>query len=80
MMGNRGGKFHRDDKTLGRRRWATHHWICCELYWKGQHHEPMGQGYTSLFVLDEGQITLGDQLLSIARPHPQELHGRIMSR
>ncbi len=53
MMGNRGGKFHRDDKTLGKRRWASSHWICCELEWKGAHHEPMGRGYTSLFFLDE---------------------------
>jgi hypothetical protein len=53
MMGNRGGTFHRDDKTLGKRRWASTHWICCELEWKGKHHEPMGQGYTSLFFLDE---------------------------
>ena len=53
MLGNRGGKFHRDDRTLGRRRWASHHWICCELHYKGMHHEPMGKGYTSLFFLDE---------------------------
>jgi hypothetical protein len=53
MMGNRGGKFHRDDKTLGKRRWASRHWICCDLFWKGAHHEPMGEGYTSLFFLDE---------------------------
>jgi hypothetical protein len=53
MLGNRGGKFHRDDRTLGRRRWATHHWICCELHYRNMHHEPMGKGYTSLFFLDE---------------------------
>jgi hypothetical protein len=53
MLGNRGGKFHRDDQTLGRRRHATTHWICCELHYKGRHHEAMGQGYTSLFFLDE---------------------------
>src|SRR3954468_5791449 len=53
MMGNRGGRFHRPDRTLGRRRWASHHWICCELHFKGHHHEPMGNGYTSLFFLDE---------------------------
>jgi len=53
MMGNRGGKFHRDDQTLGKRRWASRHWICCDLHWKGNHHEPMGKGYTSLFFLDE---------------------------
>jgi hypothetical protein len=53
MLGNRGGKFHRDDKTIGKRRWASHHWICCELHYKSMHHEPMGRGYTSLFFLDE---------------------------
>ena len=53
MMGNRGGKFHRDDKTLGKRRWASTHWICCELHYKSAHHEAMGQGYTPLFFLDE---------------------------
>jgi len=53
MLGNRGGKFHRDDKTLGRRRWASHHWIACELHYKGMQHEAMGKGYTSLFFLDE---------------------------
>ena len=53
MMGNRGGKFHRDDKTLGKRRWASTHWICCDLHFKNAHHEAMGPGYTSLFFLDE---------------------------
>lgn len=53
MMGNRGGKFHRDDKTLGKRRWASTHWICCDLHFKNAHHEAMGQGFTSLFFLDE---------------------------
>lgn len=53
MMGNRGGRFHRDDRTLGRRRWATRHWICCVLDYKGKHHEAMGPYYTSLFFLDE---------------------------
>jgi hypothetical protein len=53
MLGNRGGKFHRDDQTLGKRRWASRHWIACELHYKDMHHEPMGRGYTSLFFLDE---------------------------
>jgi len=53
MLGNRGGKFHRDDKTLSKRRWASKHWICCELHYKNWRHEPMGDGYTSLFFLDE---------------------------
>ena len=53
MMGNRGGKFHRDDKTLGKRRWASQHWICCDMHYKNMKHEAMGKGYTSLFFLDE---------------------------
>lgn len=53
MMGNRGGKFHRPDRTLGKRRWASHHWICCDIHYKGLRHEAMGEGYTSLFFLDE---------------------------
>ena len=53
MMGNRGGKFHRDDKTLGKRRWASYHWIACDMYYKNMQHEAMGNGYTSLFFLDE---------------------------
>jgi hypothetical protein len=53
MLGNRGGKFHRDDRTLGKRRWASKHWICCELHYRGLTHEAMGRGYTSLFFLDE---------------------------
>ncbi len=53
MMGNRGGKFHRDDQTLGKRRWATYHWICCDMHYKNMKHEAMGKGYTSLFFLDE---------------------------
>ena len=53
MLGTRGGKFHRNGQTLGRRRWASPHWICCELNFKDRHHAPMGPGYTSLFFLDE---------------------------
>ena len=53
MLGNRGGRFHQEDQTLGKRRWASQHWICCELHYKNWHHEPMGKGYTSLFFLDE---------------------------
>lgn len=53
MLGNRGGRFHTPERRLGKRRWATRHWICCELHYKNWHHEPMGEGYTSLFFLDE---------------------------
>jgi hypothetical protein len=53
FFGNRGGRFHRDDRTLGRRRWVSRAWICCRLAFKGRHREVWGRGYTELFFLDE---------------------------
>jgi len=53
MMGNRGGKFHRDDRTLDKRRWSSRHWICCDLHYKNKQHDAMGRYYTSVFFLDE---------------------------
>ncbi len=53
MFGNRGGRFHRDDQTLGKRRWASRQWICCVLAFKQRHHDVWGRGYTDLFFLDE---------------------------
>jgi hypothetical protein len=53
FMGNRGGRFHDDDRRLGRRRWVSRAWICCRLDFKGRHREVWGGGYTELFFLDE---------------------------
>jgi hypothetical protein len=53
LMGNRGGKFHRDDRTLSSRRWTSRQWICCRLDFKGRHRAVLGPGYTELFFLDE---------------------------
>ena len=53
FLGNRGGRFHRDDQTLGRRRWASRQWICCVLRFKNRHHKVWRDGYTALFFLDE---------------------------
>lgn len=55
MMGNRGGCFHRPDRTLGRRRWASRQWIACVLEFKGRQRLAMMQPnrYTELFFLDE---------------------------
>jgi hypothetical protein len=53
FMGNRGGRFHRDDRTLGGRRFASRAWICCRLAFKERHREVWGRGYTELFFLDE---------------------------
>src|SRR5215813_6105125 len=53
LFGNRGGRFHRDDRTLGTRRWTGRAWICCRLAFKGRHREVWSRGYTELFFLDE---------------------------
>jgi hypothetical protein len=53
MFGNRGGRIHRDDKTLSARRWVTRAWICCRLEFKGRQRDVWGRGYTELFFLDE---------------------------
>ena len=53
LMGNRGGRFHNADRTLGRRRWASRQWIACVCEYKGRHREVFGVGYTELFFLDE---------------------------
>jgi hypothetical protein len=53
FFGNRGGRFHRGDRTLGIRRWVSRTWICCRLEFKGRHREVWGRGYTELFFLDE---------------------------
>jgi hypothetical protein len=53
LFGNRGGHFHRDDRTLGARRWASPQWICCVLSFKGRQRDVWGRYYTELFFLDE---------------------------
>ena len=53
LMGNRGGKFHRPDQSLGPRRWASKQWIACVCAFKGRHRAVWGEGYTELFFLDE---------------------------
>ena len=54
LMGNRGGGFHRDDQTLGRRRWAGNRWIACELAFRDRPPRHVwGSSYTELFFLDE---------------------------
>lgn len=53
LFGNRGGKFHRDDRTLGSRRHASRAWICCVLSFKGRQRDVWGKYYTELFFLDE---------------------------
>ena len=53
LMGNRGGRFHRDDRTLGSRRHVSRQWIACVCEFKNRHRTVWGTGYTELFFLDE---------------------------
>ena len=53
LLGNRGGRFHRDDQTLSKRRWASRQWICCVLRFKNRRHPVWRDRYTALFFLDE---------------------------
>lgn len=52
-FGNRGGRFHTDDKTLTKRRWVSRAWICCVLEFKNRRRDVWGRFYTELFFLDE---------------------------
>lgn len=53
FTGNR-GILHRDDRTLGQRRWTHKAWICCTLDWQGRRRPVMtGRSWTELFFLDE---------------------------
>src|SRR5665647_109876 len=53
LMGNRGGRFHSDERRLTARRWASRQWICCVLDFKGRQRDVWGRFYTELFFLDE---------------------------
>src|SRR5579863_3647787 len=53
FLGNRGGRFHADAKTLTARRWVSREWICCVLDFKGRRRDVWGRFYTELFFLDE---------------------------
>ena len=44
LMGNRGGRLHRPDGTLGRARWRSRAWIACLTAFRGRHREVMGDG------------------------------------
>jgi len=60
FMGNRGGCFHRDDRTLKARHWASRQWIICVLSFKDRRRKLMQPGlYTELFFLDEATALAG---------------------
>jgi hypothetical protein len=53
LMGNRGGRLHRDDQTLSGTRWKNKHWLICVCKFKDRHRNVWGKYYTELFFLDE---------------------------
>ena len=53
LTGNRGGRLHRADQTLGAARWKSAQWISCLCAFKGRRRAVWGAGYTELFFLDE---------------------------
>jgi hypothetical protein len=53
FMGNRGGRFHTDARTLTSRRWVSRQWICCVTRFKQRQRQVWGRFYTELFFLDE---------------------------
>lgn len=53
IMGNRGGRFHKSDRTLGQRRFVSRRWISCLCEFRDRRREVWGDGYTELFFLDE---------------------------
>lgn len=52
-MGNRGGRLHGDDRSLGRARWRSRAWIACLTCCRGRQRQVWGASYTELFFLDE---------------------------
>lgn len=52
-LGNRGGRFHREDKSLKAREFASKQWIYCLLEFKNRHRDVLTKGYTELFFCDE---------------------------
>ena len=53
MMGNRGGRLHRDDQRLSGSRWKNKHWLICVCEFKDRRRDVWGRYYTELFFLDE---------------------------
>lgn len=53
FLGNRGGRFHTDQRSLTSRRWVSRAWICCRLEFNQRHRRVWGNSYTELFFLDE---------------------------
>ena len=53
LMGNRGGRLHRADSTLGAARWRSRAWIACVTRFGDRRRSVWGDGYSEIFFLDE---------------------------
>ena len=53
LMGNRGGRLHRADGTLGAARWRSRAWIACVTRFGDRRRSVWGDGYSEIFFLDE---------------------------
>lgn len=53
LMGNRGGRFHRADRTLGTTQFKSRRWICCLCEFNNRQRAVFGDSYTEMFFLDE---------------------------
>jgi hypothetical protein len=81
LMGNRGGKFHADDRKLTTRRFASRQWICCVLDFKGRQRDVWGRYYTELFFLDEvTALAAGHRPCFECRRKDAEHFSRLFSR
>jgi hypothetical protein len=78
LYGNRGGRFHdpATKRLVGRRRHVSRRWICCELEFKGRHHEVFGPRYTGLFFLDEATALAAGHRPCFECRHADALHFR----
>ena len=65
-MGNRGGRLHDGQQTLGKARWKSKQWICCALNFKNRQREVWGAGYTEFFFLDEATALASSLRQSLA--------------
>ena len=50
LMGNRGGRFHLPDQSLGRRRWARRQWISCLCSFRQRKLKVWGADYTGIVL------------------------------
>ena len=66
FYGNRGGRFHRDDRTLGSSRWKSKQWITCLCAFKGRRKVVFGPRFTDLFFLDEPTALAAGQVQIVA--------------